>query len=518
MNKSRYASALRLSVIALLLVLILCFVAVQARSLDNGFVADDWEHLYVASTTSPSLAGILKMLDLSTPRHYRPVHWMSTLVLYNVFGLTPAPFHILSILLDLANAILAGFLVFRLQRPLAGRRADVVRLAALAVGLLFWFSPRNHEAVFWYGAINEVLALFFCLIALHLTLSWLRGEKRSRAAYLGGLVAALLALGSKESAIVLPAEMAVLFAYDIVGSGTARRSAAWRAVAGVLPFAILAALWMTVYILSIPAPIAGPAPRAMTGLIRADASIWVLRLVQHLNGTWIPVGWLSRHVGLLILELGVLLAVVASAMMRRRWLWLLGLVLMVISVMPYVAIQYGVTPPDQQALLLVLGGDRYQYSAAVGGAIVLIESVLWLVEDVLRRLPRRFFYSAVAAVVSGLLLYGMIEVAVRAYREAEWDTSGRIVARTLRDVRALVPSVGSGALFCIDQLPVTYGNIWAFGAVVRYPLYLMYGRSDLTVRVSYYPAPWDNPSPLLKTGGCPLVLNVNPKTGAVSTR
>ena len=125
----------------LLLALIVCFVGVQARSLDNGFVADDWEHLYVASTTSPSLAGVLKTLDLSTPRHYRPVHWMSTLLLYNVFGLTPAPFHVLSILLDVANAILAGFLFFRLQRSLAGRRADVSRLAALAVGLLFCFSP-----------------------------------------------------------------------------------------------------------------------------------------------------------------------------------------------------------------------------------------------------------------------------------------------------------------------------------------------------------------------------------------
>jgi hypothetical protein len=78
--------------------------------------------------------------------------------------------------------------------------------------------------------------------------------------------------------------------------------------------------------------------------------------------------------------------------------------------------------------------------------------------------------------------------------------------------------VGSGALFCMDQLPVTYGNIWAFSGDVHYALYLLYGRSDLTVRVSYYPAPWGSPSPPLKTGGCPLVLNVNPKTGAVNTR
>ena len=363
-----------------------------------------------------------------------------------------------------------------------------------------------------------MLALFFCLIGLHLTLSWLRGEKRSHAAYLGGLLAALLALGSKESAVVLPAEMAVLFVYDIIRSGTARRSVVRRAVAGVLPFAILAALWMTVYILSVPAPTIGPAPRAMTQLIKADASIWVLRLVQHLNGAWIPVGWLSRHVGLLILELGVLLAVAACALRRRRWLWLLGLGLMVITVMPYVAIQYGMTPPGQQALLLVLGGDRYLYSAALGGAIVLIESVLWLVEDVLHRLPQRVFSIAITAVVASLLLCGTMEVALRAYREAEWDTSGRIVARTLKDVRALVPGVGRDALFCMDQLPKTYGNLWVFGGAVRYALYMLYGRSDLTVRVSYYPAPWESPSPPLTTQGCPLVLNVNPKTGAVSTR
>jgi hypothetical protein len=501
---------------ALLLALIVCFIAVQARSLDNGFVGDDWEHLYVASTTSPSLTGVLKTLDLSTPRHYRPVHWMCTLLLYNAFGLTPAPFHVLSILLDLANAFLVGFLVLRLQRSLGSRRAHMGRLAALAVGLLFWLSPRNHEAVFWYAAINEVLALLFCLVALHCALSWLRGEKRSQAAYLGAMAAALLALGSKESAVVLPAEMALLFAYELIASGMARRSALQRAVAGILPFAILAALWMVAYLLSVPAPIAGPVPRAMTNLIRADAGIWVLRLVQHLNGTWIPVGWLSRHMWLLIMELGVLVAVVAFAMTRRRWLWLLGLAIMVISVMPYVAIQYGVTPPDQQALLLTLGGDRYQYSAAVGGAIVLIESVLWLVEDVLRRLPQRVFSVALAAVVAGLLSCAIGEIAVRAFREAEWDTSGHIVARALEDVRAAVPSVGSSALFCIDQLPVTYGNIWAFGSAVRYALYVMYGRSDMTVRISYYPAPWDGPSPTLKTGGCPLVLKVNPRTGAVT--
>jgi hypothetical protein len=40
----------------------------------------------------------------------RPVYWLITWLLYRAFGVNPSPFHLLSMSIDLANAVLLAWL------------------------------------------------------------------------------------------------------------------------------------------------------------------------------------------------------------------------------------------------------------------------------------------------------------------------------------------------------------------------------------------------------------------------
>jgi len=241
MHTSRWLKALLALAMAVASLVVVCILAIHQRSLDNYFVADDWEHIrMVTAVRSP--ADVVDLLGPYKPQHYRPLHWLLTLALYRMAGLNPVPFHAVSILLDAGNAVLLGLLMWRLQQALLRRRSQAAAVAALGVAVLFLANPRHHDAVYWYGAINEVLSVFFRLLTLHLLLSWLRSGGQRKSYYLLGLLAAVLALASKESAAALPVDLLLLFVAHEYCTGARR----WRIILAVVPFALLATGWIAV--------------------------------------------------------------------------------------------------------------------------------------------------------------------------------------------------------------------------------------------------------------------------------
>jgi hypothetical protein len=175
-----------------MLFLALLTVAVYGNSLANGFVWDD-EYIIVAdhAVRDPSRAlSLILSPDVVKP-YYRPLSRASYLLDYQLFGMHPAGFHAVNVLIHLLNVLLLYLLALRLFRMTAP--------AALAAAL-FAVHPINTETVDFLSARNTLLTLFFVFSSLLVFHKGLMARSRGRLVLSGFLW--FLGLLSKEPAAV----------------------------------------------------------------------------------------------------------------------------------------------------------------------------------------------------------------------------------------------------------------------------------------------------------------------------
>ncbi len=134
--------------------------------------------------------------------YYRPLNVLWFRVNDALFGLHPAGWHAMSVLLH----VLATFLAYRVARRLTGRP-----FVAAAAALVFGVHPMRHEVVAWVSGTTESLWSVLFLAAF---LAYLRSRGEYRARWIA-LSCALYgaALLSKETAIMLPV---IIFAHAFI--------------------------------------------------------------------------------------------------------------------------------------------------------------------------------------------------------------------------------------------------------------------------------------------------------------
>jgi Tfp pilus assembly protein PilF len=215
-------SAPRLPATALLVAIAL---ALYANALPNDFAFDDYSTL-LRNTSIRSLA---TLPELFSPRQlyaaYRPVRYLSFALDHAVSGDRPWAYHLFNSLYHGLAAAVVFLVLRRLTRD--GR-------AALAGALLFVVHPVHTECVAYISGRRDLLVTLFYLLAF---LAWLRWRETGRALDLAlGAAAFGLALGSKETAVTLPAALAL---HDLV---LARSPARLRVPALALAAAAVALL------------------------------------------------------------------------------------------------------------------------------------------------------------------------------------------------------------------------------------------------------------------------------------
>ena len=148
-----------------------------------------------------------------------PLVWLSYAIEIALFGEEPAVFHIVNILLHLANVFLVLLLLYRLTgNP----------IAALIAAALFAVHPMHVESVAWISERKDVLSTMFFLFALICYTSYLGGKGLF---YYGlSLGAFILACLSKPMVITIPVLLVLIDYFKDA------KILSWRSLLEKIPF------------------------------------------------------------------------------------------------------------------------------------------------------------------------------------------------------------------------------------------------------------------------------------------
>ena len=165
-----------------------------------GFIWDDDSHF----AANPVIIGPLGLKEIWTTAAARicPLVLTNFWVQYHLWGLSPAPYHAVNVLLHAANALL----LWRVLR--------LMRIPGAWLGAALWaLHPVAVESVAWVTELKNVQAAFFYLASIYFWLKWLGRVTEPRLApsrfvrelpYALAVLCAALAMASKSATVILP--------------------------------------------------------------------------------------------------------------------------------------------------------------------------------------------------------------------------------------------------------------------------------------------------------------------------
>ena len=308
--------------------------------------------------------------------HYIPLTWMTLGLDYLLWGMNPFGYHLTSLLLHAANAVVFFFVVHRiltLALPSPSERGHALAVAAGFAALVFAIHPLRVESVAWVTERRDVLSGLFYLSAILMYLRACERGARGRGWYWAAVGLFAGALLSKSMVVNLPFVLLILDVYPLrrlggfVGwwSEPARRIYIEK-----IPFVLLAAAASAIAVMaqsSVHAA-ASLAQLSVPGRLAVAAyglGFYPRKMVVPVNLS--PLYELPRTVDPMappfILSYALVLAIMAIVLALRRR----------VPGLPAAWVAYVVV------LLPVLGffqsgpqiaADRYTYLAGLGGAIL----------------------------------------------------------------------------------------------------------------------------------------------------
>ena len=192
----RFSRRGALAVLALALLAGVCYLPAM---LWGGFVWDDpiWSQSEAVLEWSGLGAIWSWPSGIERERHYWPLTYTSFWLEHKIWGLEPAGYHIVNVLLHLLNSLLVWRLLLRLAVP-----------GAWVVAALFAAHPLQVESVAWIIERKDVLSGLFYLTAV---LVWLRFLEQPRPWRYGvALLLFVAGLLSKSVVVTLPAALLIV--------------------------------------------------------------------------------------------------------------------------------------------------------------------------------------------------------------------------------------------------------------------------------------------------------------------
>jgi tetratricopeptide (TPR) repeat protein len=228
---------------------------------------------------------------LATAKNFRPVVLLTYAVQRWTTGKDPFPFHVVNVFLHAGTTLLFAAWLLALGMP---------RAPSLAAAALFAVVPIHVEAVTGLVGRAELLVAFLVFLAALLFRRATDGARLVAVPYAGALVACLLAVFTKENAVVLPGVVVLgeLLRRDTgepLGTRLRRKAfpaagllAPLAALLGVRLFALGGLVSRKEAFFELDNPLA-PLP----GLLRAANGVWLL--LRYVAKTFVPLGLSADH-------------------------------------------------------------------------------------------------------------------------------------------------------------------------------------------------------------------------------
>lgn len=222
--------------------------AIYAHVIANGgFVMDDHDYI-VANPMAQNMQELFQNMT-----ELRWVGYLTFVANYSMFGADPMSFHATNVVIHIATA-LAAFLMTRALLVAAGISADekgqFMQTLPFWVGALFLVHPIQTQAVSYVSQRFTSLATFFYLVAALTYVEFrLRLERTAPGGkpwwlYGASLVAAVLAVKTKETAFTLPVALVlvelIFFRVSRLGAQRFVFAFPYVAVATIIPLSLFA--------------------------------------------------------------------------------------------------------------------------------------------------------------------------------------------------------------------------------------------------------------------------------------
>ncbi len=206
---------------ALTIILVLTFLAF-VNSLDGQFVYDDGFQIQ-KNPTLQSLGniplmftqGVWQFMSASAEQpiglYYRPLFNILLIINFHLFGFNVFGWHLVSLILHMAATLMVYFIA---------RQWKVSRVGAAAASLLFGIHPIHSESVAWISGVPDPLLAVLVMSSLFLFIRHQKAEETGQHWLLLSTLLLLLAIFTKETAIVVPA---IFLLFRIIDEPTPRQ-------------------------------------------------------------------------------------------------------------------------------------------------------------------------------------------------------------------------------------------------------------------------------------------------------
>src|SRR2546426_10837597 len=258
MSRKNRSRRLELQHAVISLVIAFSTFAAFLPALQNQFVSWDDATNFLDNPHYRGLAwSHLRWMWTTHLGHYIPLTWMTFGLDYLLWGLNPVGYHLTSLLLHTANAVVFFFLVRRiltLALPSPSERGHALVVSAVFAALVFAIHPLRVESVAWVTERRDVLSGLFYLVTILMYLRACEGGARSRGWYWLSVAVFVCALLSKSMVVNLPVVLLILDVYPLRRLGGALgwwSEPARRIYVEKIPFVLLAAAASAIALVSL---------------------------------------------------------------------------------------------------------------------------------------------------------------------------------------------------------------------------------------------------------------------------
>lgn len=349
-----------------MLLLIGASFAVYGQSLDHQFLTNWDDYNYVAKNSDVygfSFEHLRAAFTKFYFGNYAPLHIVSYMLDYTLWGLNPAGYIFFNIVLHTMNGLLFYWLVAKLTTN---------NRVALFAGIVFLLHPVQVESVVWISQRKNLLAMFFFLVSL-LSYIYYRAKEiqHGHSHYIVAILAFICAILTKSVTVVLPL---MLVLYDICIAP--RRY--WRQVViDKIPF-FAAAVVVALLTLKSQAYTSGGGIVNYPNESAYDLFLTMLTVIARYAGNLFWPTNLSIHYHVPI-KAGIDVAVALSGMFVMLLCAGLFHLFRIKKAMFFWAafIPVGILPVSQLIPLTTLMNDRYLYFPLLGFAVLLISGSMY---------------------------------------------------------------------------------------------------------------------------------------------